>query len=82
VTQEIQSESAAAHLFREEYGDRLRHVPDKGEWIVQVGGLWEFDRSHRVDGMIREFLDKRENIDPRWKGSLTVVRNVKGFAER
>lgn len=82
MTQEIKSESDAAHLFRQECGHLVRYVPEREKWIVKVGEIWEFDSSRRIDALIRDALAKRHDLDSKWKGSLTVVRNVKGFAER
>lgn len=77
----IQSESEAAHLFRSEYGDQVRFVPEHKMWMIKDGTVWEFDESKGIEALIRELLDRQSNADPRWKGSLPVVRNVKGLAE-
>ena len=82
MSEKIQSESEAAHMFREKYGDLIRFVPDKGEFIVKNGALWRFDhKAHRVDGLVREFLDQQVTADARWKGSLSTVRNIRGMVE-
>lgn len=78
----IKSESEAAHLFREECGHLVRYVPEWDVWIIKDGKTWEKDISLRIDSLIRDLLDSRDDIDPKWKGSLNVVRNVKGFAKR
>jgi len=78
----IKSESEAAHLFREECGHLVRYVPEWDAWIIKDGKTWEKDTSLRIDSLIRDLLDSREDIDPKWKGSLNIVRNVKGFAKR
>ncbi len=82
MSEPIKSESEAAHLFREECGEHVRYVPERDDWIVRNGKLWEFDSSLRVDDLIRGLLDSRDDIEPKWKGSLNVTRNVKGFAKR
>lgn len=79
---QIKSEAEAADLFREECGHLVRYVTEREAWIVRVGKQWEFDTSLRVDDMIKNLLASRKDIDPKWKGSLAVVRNVKGFAMR
>ena len=81
MSDEILSESQAAHLFRLEYGDQIRFVPERGEWMIRDGDLWNFDTAKGVEALIREFLDRQNDASPRWKGSLSVVRSVKGFAE-
>jgi len=78
MSEPIKSESEAAHLFREECGEHVRYVPERDDWIVRNGKLWEFDSSLRVDDLIRGLLDSRDDIEPKWKGSLNVTRNVKG----
>lgn len=82
MSEPIKSESEAAHLFREECGKIVRYVPERDEWIVKDGKTWNFDSALRVDDLIRGLLDNREDIEPKWKGSLNVTRNVKGFAKR
>jgi putative DNA primase/helicase len=78
----IQSESEAAHLFRENYGDLIRFVPEKGEFIVKRETLWAFDpKGQRVEALVREFLDQQVATDARWKGSYSTVRNVRRLAE-
>lgn len=37
----IESESHAAHRFRDEYGEQVRFVPERSEWIYKVGKSWE-----------------------------------------
>jgi putative DNA primase/helicase len=81
MSEKIQSESEAAHLFRSEYGDQIRFVPERNMWMIRDGTVWEFDQSRGIEALIRELLDRQPDSDPRWKGSLTVVRNVKGLAE-
>jgi putative DNA primase/helicase len=78
----IQSESEAAHLFREKYGELIRYVPEKGEFIVKRDLLWAFDpNAERVEALVREFLDQQVTGDPRWKGALSTVRNIRGMAK-
>lgn len=81
MSEKIQSESEAAHLFRKEYGEQVRFVPERNMWMVKDGSVWEFDEAKGIEALIRELLDRQSDADPRWKGSLTVVRNVKGLAE-
>lgn len=83
MSEEILSESHAAHLFHLEYGDQIRFVPERGEWMIRDGNLWNFDTAKGIEALIREFLDRQgqDKKDARWKGSLSVVRSVKGFAE-
>lgn len=78
----VLSESDAAHLFSEAYAHRVRYVPDRGEWIIRTGQHWVFDKVHRIEGLVREFLDSQDESDPRWKGSYNTVRNVRILAER
>lgn len=82
MSEPIKSESEAAHLFREECGTFVRYLPERDEWIIRDGKIWGFDSTLRVDDLIRGLLDRREDIEPKWKGSLNVMRNVKGFAKR
>jgi len=82
MSEPIKSESEAAHLFRKECGTLVRYVPERDEWIIKDGKTWNFDTALRVDDLIRNLLDSREDIDAKWKGSLNVTRNVKGFAKR
>ena len=77
----IQSESEAAHLFRSVYGDQVRFVPQRNMWMIKDGTVWKFDEAKGIEALIRELLDRQSEADSRWKGSLTVVRNVKGLAE-
>ena len=79
---QIKSESDAAYLLRNQYGHLIRYIPEWEKWIVFDGKIWTRDDALRVDGLIRELLDGHHGIDARWKGSLNVVRNVKGFAVR
>lgn len=80
--EKIQSESEAAHLFRETYGELIRYVPEKGEFMVKKDSLWAFDpKAHRVEALVRKFLDQQVTMDARWKGSLATVRNVRGLVE-
>jgi putative DNA primase/helicase len=81
MTDKIQSESEAAHLFRLEYGELIRFIPERGEWIVRDGNLWDLDGSKGVEALIREFLDRQTGADSRWRGSISVVRSVKAFLE-
>ena len=81
MTNKLVSESEAAHLFRLEYGDQIRFVPERGRWMIKDGNLWNFDEAKGVEALIRELLDRQSGADGRWKGSLSVVRAVKGFAE-
>lgn len=81
MSEKLQSESEAAHLFRSEYGDQIRFVPERNMWMIKDGSLWGFDEAKGIEALIRELLDRQSEADPRWKGSLTVVRNVKGLAE-
>jgi putative DNA primase/helicase len=82
MSAKIQSESEAAHLFRKNYGELIRYVPEKGEFIVKRGTLWAFDpKGQRVEALVREFLDQQVTMDARWKGSLSTVRNVRGLVE-
>lgn len=81
MSDKIQSESEAAHLFRLEYGDLIRFIPERGEWIVKDGNLWNLDGSKGVEALIREFLDRQTAADSRWRGSISVVRSVKAFLE-
>lgn len=81
MTDKIQSESEAAHLFRLEYEDQIRFVPERRDWIVKDGSLWEVDGARAVEALIREFLDRQTAADSRWRGSISVVRSVKAFLE-
>lgn len=81
MTDKIQSESEAAHLFQLEYGELIRFIPERGEWIVKDGNLWDLDGSKGVEALIREFLDRQTEADSRWRGSISVVRSVKAFLE-
>lgn len=82
MSDKIQSESEAAHMFRENYSELIRYVPEKGEFIVKKDALWAFDpKAQRVDALVREFLDQQVTMDARWKGSLSTVRNVRGLVE-
>ena len=81
MTDRIQSESDAAHQFRLEYKDKIRFILGRGEWIVKDGHLWEPDGAKAVEALIREFLDRQAAADPRWRGSISVVRSVKAFLE-
>lgn len=82
MSEKIQSESEAAHLFRENYRELIRYIPEKGEFIVKKGALWAFDlNARRVEALVREFLDQQVTMDARWKGSLATVRNIRGMAE-
>lgn len=81
MTDKIQSESEAGHLFQMEYGDQLRFIPERGEWIIKDGNLWGLDGAKGVEALIREFLDRQTEADPRWRGSISVVRSVKAFLE-
>ena len=82
MSTKIQSESEAAHLFREHHGELIRYVPEKGEFIVKRESLWAFDpKGQRVEALVREFLDQQVTADARWKGSLSTVRNVRGLVE-
>lgn len=81
MSDKIQSESEAAHLFREKYGELIRFVPEKGEFIVRSDTLWAYDhRSRRVEALVRGYLDEQA-VDTRWKGSLSTVRNIRGMLE-
>lgn len=82
MSEPIKSESEAAHLFREECRKFVRYVPERDEWIIRHGKIWGFDTALRVDDLIRSLLDSRGDIEPKWKGSLNVTRNVKGFPMR
>jgi putative DNA primase/helicase len=82
MSHKIQSESEAAHLFREAYKDRVRFIPTKNRWLINDGPLWIEDERLLLDGHVREFLDFQATTDPRWRGALATIRNVKGLAER
>lgn len=81
MSNNIQSESDAGHCFRKAHGKIIRYVPEKAQWLIKDGDLWKIDESKGVEALIRKFLDQQNEPDVRWKGSLSTVRNVKGFTE-
>jgi putative DNA primase/helicase len=81
MSERVQSESDAAHAFVLSHVNQVRFVPEKAMWLIRRDDLWAFDEAKGIEGLIRRFLDKLTGTDPRWKGSLSVVRNVKGLAE-
>jgi putative DNA primase/helicase len=77
----IESESHAAHRFRDEYGEQVRFVPERSEWIYKVGKSWEWDRSNYADSLVRSLLDRQHDQDVKWRGSSPTIRHVKTIAQ-
>ena len=63
MTEKIQSESEAAHLFRKEYGEQVRFVPERSMWMIKDGSLWVFDEAKGIEALIRELLDRQSDAD-------------------
>lgn len=76
----IVSESQAAHLFRDECGDVVRFVAERGEWMYKEGKKWAWDKTSYVDSLIRSLLD-RQRGDAKWRGASPTIRHVKKIAE-